>query len=164
VRFSFIDHSYKCRIKAPRQYCGDVFRTSLFLFLVQYNFTTNLGSWGRFGLTGHAEDDAALAGRKQGDRLLVKGDDIVLLGFRLNPRDDSILLTRSHSSQEPGACQEVQTVSFPNVSCAIASMSRVDPALQFILFDPKEYTSDCLSRSHKTKASSLSSFSPWGSW
>jgi hypothetical protein len=78
VRFSFIDRSYKCRIKGPQQSCSDVFRTSLsLLFLVRYNFTTNLGSWDRFGLTGHAEDDAALAGRTQGDRLLMKSAAIV---------------------------------------------------------------------------------------
>jgi len=42
--------------------------------------------------------------------------------------------------------------------CAVVSMSGVGPALHFILFDPEENGSDCLSRSHKTKASSLSSF------
>jgi hypothetical protein len=96
---------------------------------------------------------AALAGRKQGDRLLMKGAASVLLGFRLNPSDGSILFMWFHSSQETGARQEVQTVS-PG---AVVSLSKVGPVFHFILFGPDEYASDCLSRSHKTKVSSLSS-------
>ena len=82
----------------------------------------------------------------------------MFLGFRLNPRVNSIFLTRFHSSQETGARQEVPTVSPPNVSNAVVSMSRVGPALHFIHFDPEESASNCLSRSHKTKGPSLSSF------
>jgi len=90
-------------IRRLQQSCGDVSRTSFsLLFLVRYDFTTNLDSWGRFGLTGHAEDYVALAGREQGNRLLMKGTSSVFLGFRLNPRGECILLTRFHKSQEPG--------------------------------------------------------------
>lgn len=105
-------------IRDLQQSCGDVSHTLVsLLFLVRNDFTTNLDSWGRFGLTGHAEDDLVLAGRKQGDRLLMIGASSVLLGVHLNPRGESILLTRCHMSQEPGARQEVPTVQRQGCCC-----------------------------------------------
>lgn len=92
------------------------------------------------------------------DRLLMKSSASHLLGFHLNPTGECSLLTRSHTYQEPGACQEVSTGSPSNFRNAVVSMSRVGPALQCISFNLEGNSSDYLSRSHKTKASGLCTF------